>query len=494
MRLPSFWKLNRISESHPYQVRRLTIAAHVALQILLVFIIFFQVNYLGCRHYDRLDLTQNRKFTLSTQSLNFLDSLDSDIHIVMAFLRNSDIYGDLSGLLTEYGRNGGDHIQVEFVDPSRDRGRLTDLANQHNLTFSRNAIVLLAGGRVKIIGEEDLVTRSNDRFRRVMEFRGEEVLTSSLLEVSEKQQKRIYFVTGKRKAEELGGIYEQLNPLASAQNARLETLGLGNITEIPQDADAVVLAGTDGDLNEREVAMLRTYWEERKGGLFILLNPAADSPNLSSFFREHGVAPRDDRILSVATIPGVASRKTYDVPAVFLQTSPITGELAGIQTLLTGQTQSLAVFTDEMKARNIDATPLVATDPRFWGETNYQEDAVSASEAQDHLPPLFTAASIEKSGTGGEGKNRTSRMVVVSNPNLIDPAGNTRKANADFVMASLNWMIGRSELIGISPRKPSIYTLSITGTQFGVVQILFILVLPLLAVAGGTTVWVLRRR
>ena len=60
--------------------------------------------------------------------------------------------------------------------------------------------------------------------------------------------------------------------------------------------------------------MVTSFWKERHGGLLIFLDPAADTPNLTSLLREHGVAPNDDRVLSVQSIPGVASRKIRNVP------------------------------------------------------------------------------------------------------------------------------------------------------------------------------------
>ena len=52
-----------------------------------------------------------------------------------------------------------------------------------------------------------------------------------LLEVTEQQQKKIYIVAGKRRAEELINIARKLESLASAQNARIELLTLEAATD-----------------------------------------------------------------------------------------------------------------------------------------------------------------------------------------------------------------------------------------------------------------------
>ena len=84
-------------------------------------------------------------------------------------------------------------------------------------------------------------------------------------------------------------------------------------------------------------------------------------------------------------------------------------------------------------------------------------------------------------------------MVVVGNSSLISPDGNTSKVAADFVMASLNWTMNREELIGISPRRPTAFTLAIDPGQFGLLQSVTIFLMPGLALLVGGFVWWRRR-
>jgi hypothetical protein len=87
----------------------------------------------------------------------------------------------------------------------------------------------------------------------------------------------------------------------------------------------------------------------------------------------------------------------------------------------------------------------------------------------------------------------SSRLVVVGNASLIAPDGNTSKVAADFTMASLNWIMNREELMGISPRRPTSFTLNISPADFGLLQSLAIFVMPGLALIVGGFVWMRRR-
>jgi len=495
----------------PRAAGRFAIALQVGLQILLAAIIFAQINYVGCRRYERWDMTQTGRFTLSSISKGFLQGLDSDVLVVMAFMQNSDLFSEVEGMLTEYQRQGNDRLSVEVLDLSRNRDRLAELNDQHGIEFNRNMLAVISDNRVKVIGAEDLVRRNADG--RIAEFSGEEILTSTLLEVAEAQQKKVYLLSGNRVVDELMAIGQQLTELAAIQNLRVESLSLATANAIPTDAEAIVIAGPDVDLSARELELIEDYWENRGGSLMVFLNPAASTPNLSAFVRKRGIAPQDDRILSVANIPGLVSTgQIRDVPITFLAVRPgqpgteITRELFGLAATMIKQTQSLKVFQDDelLAADGIKVAPLTVADQRFWGETEYRDDIVAASENQDNTGLLYTAAAAEKTPStvvpsagdepAADAVEKPSRLVVISNDLILDPSGNTQKSNADFVMNSLNWLIDRSEMIGISPRKPTAYSLSITPAQFGLLQTLAIIIMPVAALALGGFIWFLRRR
>ncbi len=71
---------------------------------------------------------------------------------------------------------------------------------------------------------------------------------------------------------------DRLQQLAELQFANVETLNLSDVDEIPYDADAIVLLNPEKDLEERDVNLLTSYWENDSGSLFVFLNPQQDTP------------------------------------------------------------------------------------------------------------------------------------------------------------------------------------------------------------------------
>ena len=267
---------------------------------------------------------------------------------------------------------------------------------------------------------------------------------------------------------------------------------------IPEDADALFFPGNTVDLTDREVKVIRSYWEDERGGLIFYLDPSAETPTLNELLREHGAGPRRDRVLSVLSIPGVTAKKTYDVPVALMPGGGPTRDMPALTTQLFGQTQSLDVlFEDDLLiAENIRPRPLMVASEGFWGETEFQVEDVSYNPDIDHGQPelVYTAASVEKGLPGDyDFKEGSSRMVVVGNPDLISHEGNTSKVGADFTMAALNWVMNREELIGITPRRPTAYTLNVSADDQGLLQTVMIFIMPGLALIIGGLVWMRRR-
>jgi len=58
------------------KLERYKVALLVAVQITLMIVVFFQVNYLSYRKHQTWDLSQNQRFTLSDASKGFLRSVE----------------------------------------------------------------------------------------------------------------------------------------------------------------------------------------------------------------------------------------------------------------------------------------------------------------------------------------------------------------------------------------------------------------------------------
>ena len=341
-----------------------------------------------------------------------------------------------------------------------------------------------------------MVLRDKDDPRRIVEFRGESSITAALIAAVEKEPRKLYLASGHRQVKELQVLIDEIRGMLSIQNASTHELLFSSAERIPEDCDALLLIGPQVDLTSREIEMLRAYWETDKGSLLVLLDPNAQTPNLAEFLRSYGITPRNDRVLLAASVSGLSVQKTYTVPAVFLEGSPVTRNLVGVNTQFTAQSQSLDIMTygPLLEKQNLTVTPLVLADQRFWGETRYREEEASFDETEDHLQPLYLAGAVEKNAVDDPRlRIDSSRLMVIGNANLLDTRPQRIKQNYDFFLSSVNWMIDREELIGITPKIPTDYSVTLSEKQFTRIQLLVLLVMPAGAFLLGFMAWSLRR-
>ncbi len=481
----------------PRMPGRWGIGANVLVQVLLAIALFAGINRLSYRYHTRWDLSPQQSFTLSSATLNYLERLPRDVFIANVFARDAKVYGDIEALLEQYRANGRGRIRVRSIDPLRDIERAEALKAETGLALDQNGVLIRCGNRTRFIREEEMILREpgTEAVRPVREFRGEDAVTSAIINVVEGDQRKFYFVVGKGSRTEgaLVDAMTALGELGRQQNFQLLPLNLAEVNRVPEDADGVVLSGARYDFSEREMGMLKTYWEGKRAGLLVLLDPEAETPRLHAFLGLHGVMPRADRVLyAESTSTGI--RKEFSVQAVFDNESAITLPLATSNTTLPGQTQSLQLRFDDphLENQNIRVHPLMGASERYWGERNYLEE-LPVADAEDTRENLFLAASVERGSVLDETLRVDScRMIVVGNASLLDQKS-ALAVNRDFVAASLNWLLNRERLIGITPKVKHHYRIQLDPRQGELIFWLTTCVFPALVLVLGLMIWASRR-
>ena len=470
-------------------IRRSQIAINVVAQIFLALLIFGLINYLNFRHHKRWDLTENQKYTVDEQTVGFLSTLDDDVKITMAFLSNSKIHQNLKALLEEYRRLSNGKIKLDVFDPTRDTNKATEVAQKYKMLLEQSTVIIDIGGKTKTITEDQMI-EDDGRL-----FRGEDAITSALISATEGGLKKVYLITGHGQLRRLDKrtALDELRDLSENLFFAVETLSLADVPKVPEDADALLIMGATLDFSEREIGMIRNFWEGDNGALFVMLSPEDErsrTPNLRLLLREYGIDPQPDRVLDA----NGAGIKNFDVQGTFMEGSPINRALVGSTTTFLGQTCSLRILKDdqELANRGLGIIALIQASNRYWGEYDYTADN-PVLDPSDNAAPVYIAASVEKGATADlKIKLKTSRMVVVANSGLLD-ADRLTGSNVNFVLSGLNWILDRESLIGIRPKTATAYKIEITASQHTRMFRLAIFILPGIAFAIGLMVWSIRR-
>jgi len=485
------------------KIGRFRIGFNVLAQILLILFLFAMVNSFAFKHYVRWDLSRDQKYALSDKTKRFLDTLKGKVRITVFFSPNTPITADVQNLLTEYQYAGKGKIDVEHIDPERNLSRAKELFDKYKVVTDESILVLDYDGRNKTVKASEMadVDQSGMAFGegpRVAAFKGEQAITSAMIDLVEGKKKTLGYVTGHKEPplSEATSPISVLKTFIENENLKFQELNLLDLDAIPGDVKAVMIIGPQYDFSDREMKLLRDFWE-RQGRILLLLDPSAKTPKLRGFVNELGIKTNDDRLMVFLRTGIQELALTRDVQGRFLGDSPVTKRLADVRALFLGGTSSLTLEPDRVRAANMRVEPLIQAEKGYFAEKDYNTDDQAKLEAdakQSNLP-LTIGASVEKGGSADQRVQvNSSRLVVVTNATFVQDNAITQDQQAlDFISGSVNWLLSREQLIGIAPKVPKPLTFSLDEEALRRLRWIVLVFIPLVPAVIGTMVWWQRR-
>ena len=430
--------------------------------ILLVIGIIAFVEAVSYRHNARLDLTENRRNSLSPQTIQLLKGLKTDV-VATAFFR-SDQPGKkvAEDLLKQYAARSGGKFTWKMSDPDREPG----LAKRYNVE-SYGTVVL----------------ENKDRSEKVLDAE-EEKLTNGLVKVT-REGKRVVYVLKGHGEREIGntdrpGFSEAKNAMERA-NYVVKELVLARDPKVPDDSALVILAGPRNDLFPPEVEALDAY--VGKGGKLLIMADPFQNEGLKTYVAKYGVTLDDDLIVEPNPIgrlfgigPEVPIVQNYEPHA-------ITRDLSGVTTLFP-VTRSLTPSKTPPKGMVVQ--PLAQTSAQSWGETDRAalQKGEAKPDAQDLKGPLAVAVvvTVDK-----------ARLVVFGTSNLAANQFLNVQGNRDFFLNAVSWLAEQEDQISIRPKDVKQTPVMLTSQQGQAVFLLPVVILPGLALVAAIGTFVRRR-
>ena len=500
----------------PKKIQRLQIGLNVLVQLFLIFFLITAVNWIGFRHYKRWDVSRDQKYALSDKTKRFLDSVRGKVRITVFFSPNTPISGDVASLLTEYQYAAKGKIDIENIDPQRNLSRAKELFDKYKVVSDESLLVIDYEGRNKTVKASEMAEVDQSGMAigegpRVTAFKGEQAITSAMMDLVEGKKNVIGYVTGHKEPsiaetsplammqqqQQTGSPVSVLKTFIENENIKFQELNLFNEPQIPAEIKAVMIVGPQYDLSDREIKLLHDFWNQQ-GRILLLLDPSAKTPKFNAFVNELGVKVNDDRLMAFVRTGIEELALIRDVQARFLGDSAVTKRLADVRAIFFGGTSSIMLEPDRVRAANIRLQPLIEAEKGYFAETDYNstdQNKLQADAKKAGTAPLIIGVSIEKGGSADERvQMNSSRMVVVSNATFVLDQALTQDQQAlDFVSGCANWLLSREQLIGIAPKVPKTLTFSLNEDALRSLRWMVLVLIPLVFVVLGTAVWWKRR-
>jgi ABC-type uncharacterized transport system involved in gliding motility auxiliary subunit len=448
----------------------------IALLVLLAF--------LSTRYHHRWDWTEAKSHSLTDQTLKTLQGLAEPVKVTALFAQIAA--AEAKDLLERYRTAAPDKLEVEFVDPQAQPGRLAELGVEAGR---------LQGGLLHVA----LGPNSVD----VTEV-SEVALTQAIVKLTRQEQKKVYFLDGHNerviegeKAAEGDGMQDAAEALRN-ENYTVETLLIAAKGEVPDDADVVIAAGPTRPLHESEHGALERYLA-KGGALLVLIDPRAGT-DLPSDLARWGVELGDDVI--VDRVQGLFGRPTTPFAAEYGD-HEITRELGDATMFHVARSVQPAASAAGALA------PIVRTSEASWAERDMDrlltKGEAAFDEGVDLKGPvsLAVAGTLDLSGSDGQppapegeaaAEEKGARIVVIGDSDFASNQLLREFRNRDLFVNAVNWLLGDVEAISVRPGQPRASRLQLTSEQFLEIRYLALFVMPELIAVLGVIAWWQRRR
>ncbi|PYN50048.1 MAG: hypothetical protein DME00_07070, partial [Candidatus Rokuibacteriota bacterium] len=233
--------------------RSMRYGVNTAVAVALVLGATVVVQALSFRHSARWDLTENKRFSLSAQTIQLLGSLKADVNAVAFFRSDQPGKRVAEDLLKQYARYSNGKFTWKSADPDREPG----LARRYGIESYGTIVLETKAKSEKVLDAE------------------EEKLTNGLVKVTREGKRVVYVIQGHGEAD-LGssdrpGFSEAKSAMEKA-NYEVKPLVLARAGKVPDDATVVILAGPRNDLFPPELDALDAYLG-RGGKVLAMVNP-----------------------------------------------------------------------------------------------------------------------------------------------------------------------------------------------------------------------------
>ena len=472
------------------------------LQVLLGILLYLGLNYVATRHYTRWDMSENRRNSLSPESVAYVKKLREpvEIYAVVSIGRNDSdsaaVVRDFNTLFGqyEYASNKNAPVSAKFVNAHIENKRAEELAARFGNDLDE-CVVVASGRRFKRIPISEFYG-VEDGARK--DFKGESLITSAILNVSSDKQNRIYFLKGHgemsvKSANGARGLSEYAAALAS-HNYKVDELDLSEVKEIPEDADMIVVAGAKSAFLPREIDAIRKYLLKSNGRGLVFLDMGS-LLGLEDVFYEWGIMSDDMLVLDSGGDYESASgdmlarnfpQKSHaivhylismDMPVQFGSVRPVRPDMG-------------APVDEALKLE-----PIILSSKSSWGEKSYLRGGMQSYNSETDIPgplPLAMTASRKRGADLGL-TIPGGKLAVFGDENFIANKWFNRLGNSKLAINTVDWMFDENNMLNIAPRRLDSYSITLSQSEIYALALRFG-ALPIAAALAGFIVFLLRRR
>ena len=497
-------KQSRLSEVlHLKQLRYGSLSIVITIAVILVVMLFnWVVGMVEDRFAWAIDLSYNKRFSISSQTRDIVSNLDQDVKIYTLMQENSN--STLNTMVDEMIKNycALGHISSQNLDivanpmaAAKFQADGTELAS--------NSIIVTNADETKwrVISQNDLFDREysyNSNYQPVMtknDFVAERAVTSAILYVTSEDTPKVFILEGH--GEPGYNNLKSVVTLLSAQNYEPVALNLADSTVEMGKGDVLMVVAPSKDLSENEYELIKTFLEN--GGRMYYATQygsyAPDSlPNFMALLKLYGMTLNDGIIVEDTASSGYYYRQVNHLMP-HIATEDAEGNAIAINSGFESNSyvvlpqSSQSISTEEMKQS---------------GQLYYQ--ALTTSETSQHMTPDPANPENVLTETGSyaialgmdkydyDNPENTTRIYVIGNVYFMLDSYLNSFDNNKLILSPMEWLVNRQTSVYVPGVSLGTYTMSIPdNTTYQVLTVTVIVAIPVLVLLIGFIIWRRRR-
>ncbi len=454
-----------------YSIANILVAAAITIAVNL------GLNYVPDR-YTSIDVTVNKMFTLTDDTVQMLGGLEEDVTIyVLADEASKD--SDLDKTLQQFKGHSG-HIKVEYINPVANP---RFYYNYTEIQPSNNSLIVAGPYDNVVVDYNDIyafefnyATYQNE----ITGYDGEGQIISAVMRAASGDIPKFYMIDGHNEL----AFDERFTKALDKENVTYETLGLYTVDEIPEDACGIILNAPTSDYSADDVEKVLAYLE--KGGNMLVI-PTWTTENMTNFeqiLAYYGVSVVDGMI--VEDDPNRYYQNPYYL-FPYIEDTDITGQI-GNGVVFAPFSRGLTYDEDS----DVFYQPFLTTSASAYSKVSISDSEDFRKSDTDVDGPFVIGMKAEKAVQNGT----TSQAVILATEQMFT-------ANADDIVPGYNVKLFGSIVSSLAERETSVSipvkyyeigNLAFTAKAVYVVGVISVIVIPVGCLIAGLVIWLRRRR
>lgn len=452
-----------------------------AVSVLLLVGVLAFVNYLGAQHVKRVDMTTEKIYSLSDQSVSVAQQVKQDLKI-KAFYPGGE-YSPAKDLL-ELFKAKNNKVSYEFIDPDKQ----PQVAQQYSVSqygefqnpmsgesFRYGTMILEMGGKRERIEKQSEPVREED-------------ITNALLKIVKGEKKTIYFVQGhgeKSPDETEKNGYSNAKAGLEKENYVVKAVNLVQENKVPDDASVLAVVGPTSELFPNELDLIDGFLN--KGGSAAVFLDPPPAASMSDLMKKWGIDVGNNFVVDASGV----GRLFGAGPSIPLVTNYSRHKITERFNVMTFFPLVRSVAPAKPAPAGINVETLFSSNERSWGETDMKSNEVKFDESKGDIKGPVSLAVV---ATKDAGEGKKGRLIVVGDSDFASNQTFGLQGNGNLFLNTISWLAQDENFISIRPKNPEDRRLTMTEAQGRLVSYVMLLFLPVGVLVAGVSVWMKRRK